>query len=177
MKNISYILLLSCSGWLLACSPDSEADVEQADTTLLDTAGALVAEEADTTLHPVEEVTLKAVGNSLEEMKYDLDTLEVSAGTLVKLTFINEGSEQSMIHNVVITQPDKYKLVALAGAKIGAPGNYVPESDIVIAASPLALPGQTVEVEFNAPTTTGYYSYVCTYPGHWERMNGVLLVK
>lgn len=176
--------LVSCSLLLGNCnSPDATGeDVPAASEELAmeDTVGsasAPVVEEQDTTLQPVQEVTLHAIGNTLEEMGYKEDTLEVKAGALVKLTFVNEGVDMPMMHNVVFTAPDKYKQVAVAAAEVGAPGNYVPESPAVIAASPMALPGQTVELEFVAPTEPGNYDYVCTFPDHWHRMNGTLLVK
>jgi azurin len=178
MKNITGILCLGIMISFMSCNSGSESTSGNNQLEIPDdTTTALITEEPDTTLQPIIEVALKAVGNSLDDMTFDQDTLEVTASALVKLKLVNEGTEQSMIHNVVITEPDKYKLVALAGAKVGAPGNYVPESKSVIAASPLALPGQTVEMEFTAPAKPGTYNYVCTYPGHWKKMNGVLLVK
>ncbi|WP_237586913.1 plastocyanin/azurin family copper-binding protein [Pontibacter russatus] len=139
---------------------------------------APVVEEApDTILQQVDDVLLRATGNILEEIAYDQDTLEVRAGAHVKLTFINEGVDMPMVHNVVFTTPDTYRQVAIAGAKIGASGNYVPNDSAVIAASPMVLPGQTVEMEFTAPAAPGVYHFVCTYPEHWQRMHGVLLVK
>ena len=32
-------------------------------------------------------------------------------------------------------------------------------------------------LEFTAPTTPGDYPYLCTFPGHWRMMNGVLKVE
>ncbi|MEJ8801794.1 plastocyanin/azurin family copper-binding protein [Pontibacter sp. H249] len=178
MRKLSLILFIFSACWFVGCnSGTGPAGTDEVVSTADTSGAALTEEELDTTLQHVEEITIKAIGNTLEEMSYDQDTIEVKPGTLVKLTLINEGTEQSMIHNIVFTQPDKYKLVALAGAKVGAPGNYVPESEVVLAASPLALPGQTVELEFTAPTDSGMYSFVCTYPGHWQKMNGVLLVR
>ena len=177
MTKVRYILSLLVALVVAACGSDSEKASLEAPVELTDTAGAAITAEKDTTLQQVTEITLKAIGNTVEEMAFDQDTLDVKANTLVKLTLINEGTEPPMIHNVVFTQPDKYKLVALAGAEAGSPGNYVPESEDVIAASPLALPGQTVELEFTAPSEPGAYNFVCTYPDHWRRMNGVLMVK
>lgn len=134
-------------------------------------------ERQDTTVQEVEELTLRATGNTLEEIAFNVDTLEVEAGSHVKLTFINEGIDMPMVHNVVFTAPDKYKLVAIAGEKLGGSGDYVPDIPAVLAASPLVLPGQTIKMEFTAPTKPAAYHYVCTYPDHWQRMHGVLLVK
>ncbi|GAB3195687.1 azurin [Pontibacter aydingkolensis] len=177
MKSVSIILYSVTALWLLGCNSATDSNGIEVPADIHDTTSARITEDKDTTLQHVEEIILKAIGNSPEDMIFDQDTLEVKVNTFVKLTFINEGADQSMIHNVVFTQPDKYKLVALAGAKVGAPGNYVPESEAVIAASPLALPGQTVEMEFTAPSEPGTYGFVCTYPGHWQKMNGTLIVK
>ncbi len=162
------------------CSPsETEGETEAANTSM-DTATAASAplvEEKDTTRQEVQELELHALGNTLEEIRYSTDTLMAEAGALVKLTFVNEGVDMPMVHNVVFTAPGKYKQVALAGARVGASGNYIPESEAVIAGSPMALPGQTVEMEFTVPTEPGLYDFVCTYPGHWKKMNGVLVVN
>lgn len=176
--------LLCCSLLLWNCNP-SDSTSEDAPVTseelkaesTVDSSSAYEGEEQDTTLQPIQEITLHAIGNTLEEVAYKEDTLEVKAEVLVNLTFINEGIDMPMVHNVVITAPDKYKQVAMAAAEVGASGNYVPESPAVIAASPMALPGQTVTLEFIAPSKPGAYHYVCTYPDHWHRMSGILLVK
>ena len=184
-RKIYEMCLLSGCLLLWSCNqPDGEDSAGASsipEEALIDTATAssapVVEEMQDTTLQQVEEVVLRATGNTLEEIAYDQDTLEVGAGAHVKLTFINEGVDMPMVHNVVFTAPDTYKRVAIAGAKIGASGNYVPTDSAVIAASPMVLPGQTVEMEFTAPAAPGVYHFVCTYPEHWQRMHGVLLVK
>jgi azurin len=171
-------MVLGCLLWGCFENPNSdsgEGAVIDADTAIA--ASAPVIENNDTTLQQIQELKLNAKGNTIDDIAFKQDTLEAKAGSLIKLTLVNEGIDMPMVHNVVITKPDKYKLVALAGAKIGAPGNYVPESAAVIAASPLALPGQTVELEFTAPIEPGSYNFVCTYPGHWKKMNGVFIVK
>ncbi|OKL41518.1 plastocyanin/azurin family copper-binding protein [Pontibacter flavimaris] len=167
------VALWSCN------TPETEGESETV-KTMMDTATAAsapVVEDKDTTKQEVQELELHALGNTLEEIRYSTDTLETKAGAFVKLTFVNEGIDMPMVHNVVFTVPGKYKQVALAGARVGASGNYMPESEAVIAGSPMALPGQTVEMEFTAPTKPGLYDFVCTYPGHWQKMNGVLVVK
>lgn len=183
MKKLNkYTFLLPLCALVVACGPPSmdEGTLSEADNLLKDTAtasSAPIAENTDTTLQVVQALTLRALGNTEAEIRYDQDTLEVKPNALVKLTFVNEGIDMPMVHNVVFTAPGMYKKVALAGEKVGAPGNYIPESPDVIAASPIALPGQTVELEFSAPSEEGLYDFVCTYPDHWKQMNGVLLVK
>ena len=41
----------------------------------------------------------------------------------------------------------------------------------------LVQPGQSVTVQFRAPSEPGDYPFVCTFPGHWRVMNGVLRVR
>jgi azurin len=41
----------------------------------------------------------------------------------------------------------------------------------------LVNPGQTYTLTFKAPAKVGDYPYVCTFPGHWTLMNGVMHVK
>jgi azurin len=134
--------------------------------------------EQDTTLQEVEELTIKAVGGEeMQTMSYDQDTLEVKAGSLVRLELVNEGKDPKMIYNIVFTKKGHAERAAKEGNLAGASGNYLPESSILLAASPLALPGQTVELEFTAPDQPGTYDFVNTYPSDFKQMKGVLLVK
>ena len=36
--------------------------------------------------------------------------------------------------------------------------------------------GESDRLNFNAPTTPGEYNFVCSFPGHYVRMYGVMLV-
>ena len=36
--------------------------------------------------------------------------------------------------------------------------------------------GETERLSFTAPKKPGEYIFVCTFPGHWVRMYGVMLV-
>lgn len=164
------------SGALVGADTVTAVNTDTTDTATTAGAPAVVA-DTDSIIQPVEELVLHAIGNTLEEMHFDQDTLEANASALVKLKLTNEAQEMPMVHNIVITAPGKYKLVALAGEKAGASGNYIPQSQTVLAATPIALPGQTVELEFTAPAAPGVYDFVCTYPGHWQRMNGKFIVK
>lgn len=180
MKNfiIGVCVALLCA--LAACGPQNEAD----DTNNLSTEASADSEvkreevePGDSTLQVLEEVTLHALGNSQEEIKFDQDTLDLKTGAKVSLKLINEGTEQSMIHNVVITVEGKSQAIALAGAAVGASGNYVPKSPEVIASSPLALPGQTVEIQFSTPVDSVSYDFICTYPDHHHTGVGKIRVR
>ncbi|GAA4323169.1 hypothetical protein GCM10023149_23930 [Mucilaginibacter gynuensis] len=58
----------------------------------------------------------------------------------------------------------------------GADKNYVPEIPEVLKSSALLNPQQKVTIEFIAPEQPGSYPYLCTFPGHWRIMNGILKV-
>ena len=54
--------------------------------------------------------------------------------------------------------------------------HYVPDTDDIIASSKLVNPGLNEKIEFMAPAEAGDYPYICTFPGHWRLMQGVMKV-
>jgi azurin len=110
-------------------------------------------------------------------MKYDKETLTVTAGRPVELLFINP---DSMEHNLVITLPGRgqgigFKMSAdpAAAAAIG----YVPkDNEDVLHHTRMLKQGESQTLRFIAPNKPGKYDYVCTFPGHYGSMNGVLEV-
>jgi len=112
------------------------------------------------------------------EMKYDLKTFTVEAGKPVEIIFENPDFMQ---HNLVITQVGGLEIVGKAADKLaldakGAEQHYVPNIPEVLFATKLVNPEQTVKLNFIAPSKAGDYPFVCTFPGHWSLMNGVMKV-
>lgn len=125
---------------------------------------------------PVVKILIKTVK---EEMKFDLKTFEVPAGATVELVLENVDAMQ---HNLVIGQIGSQEKIGLAADKMitaadGVAKNYVPNIPEVIAYTPLVDPDGRVKLRFKAPATPGDYPYVCTFPGHWRIMNGIMKVK
>ncbi len=174
MKAILHTITTACL-LLSACGSNSDNDLV-ADQPLMDSSAAPVAEVADTTLQPVVALILHATGNTMEELSFVEDTLTAPADALIKLKLINESTAPTMIHNFILATDGKYEEVAKRGEGSGASGKYQPKGEDVYAATPLALPGQTIELEFKAPPP-GTYDFVCTYPDHWEQMHGKFIVK
>jgi azurin len=58
----------------------------------------------------------------------------------------------------------------------GQAQQYVPAIPEVLFATTLVDPGQTLTVQFKVPDEPGDYPYVCTFPGHWRVMNGIMHV-
>lgn len=112
------------------------------------------------------------------QMKFDQETLTVTAGEIVEIVFNNTDLMQ---HNVVIGSQGSLEEIGAAADELamspeGPAQQYVPDIPAVIAASQLADPGQEVRLRFRAPEEPGSYPFVCTFPGHWRLMNGILQV-
>jgi azurin len=116
-------------------------------------------------------VVIKPVG---EEMKYDTTEFTVKAGTPVKVVMQNTATQPAMHHNVVITKPGtNTDEIGIAAIQAGEAAGYIPTHDAILFYTPMSAPGETREVEFTAPAP-GDYPYVCTFPGHYALMKGVM---
>lgn len=109
-------------------------------------------------------------------LKFDMETITVKAGAKVKLLFNNN---DDMLHNLVITQPGAADKVGEAATKLGLNGEklgFVPSMTDVLFHTRLLGPTEKETIYFTAPTQPDDYQYVCTYPGHYVVMRGVLRV-
>lgn len=87
-----------------------------------------------------------------------------------------------MPHNLVLVKPGSAKVVGEASFKMlndpkAGEKNYVPKSSEVIAFIPVIDPETEHVLHFRAPKEPGDYPYMCTFPGHWQAMRGVLKVR
>ncbi|MEM6879320.1 MAG: plastocyanin/azurin family copper-binding protein, partial [Bacteroidota bacterium] len=122
------------------------------------------------------EAEVNIVLSTLPGMRYDRTRLSTRAGQRVKLTFYNN---DDMPHNLVLVRPGKMPEVGQAAGAMGLDGPakaYVPNSSAVLYHTGLLGPGTNEVIYFTAPDTPGDYNFVCTFPGHWRTMNGVLRV-
>ena len=129
---------------------------------------------------PAGAVTKLMLGVLPAVMKFDKATLEVKAGSKVVMLFSN--AKCPLQHNFLLVKPGKLNDVgALADKMLTDPKamakSYIPESPEILAhGTKLIGLGQSELIEFTAPTEPGDYPYLCTFPGHWRMMNGVLKV-
>jgi azurin len=122
------------------------------------------------------EVLIQPVGN---EMKFDKTSFTVEAGQEVTIVFENTATSPAMQHNVLVLNADDDETVNRVGQAAIAAGEaneYVPEDDAILAHTALAQPGETVRVTFTAPSQPGTYRYICTFPGHYMMMQGIMTV-
>jgi len=112
-------------------------------------------------------------------MKFKLDTFAVQAGQKIILELDNLDGMQ---HNLVIGKPGSLnKIGAAADAMLSDPKasekHYVPEIPEVLFSTPLVDPGDVYSLEFTVPKEPGIYPFVCTFPGHWRMMSGIMIVE
>ncbi len=111
-------------------------------------------------------------------MKFKQTTFTVKAGTTVEIEFSNIDFMQ---HNLLILQKGSMDKVGAAADQMaqdpkGAEKQYVPKIPEVLFFTPLVNPEDTFKLRFKVPSVTGDYPYICSFPGHWRIMNGVMKV-
>jgi azurin len=128
-------------------------------------------------------VSVLVVKTVREQMRYDVTRLVVEAGKPFEVIFEND---DMMPHNLAVMQPG-------AREEIGAITDKMQPTDLdrqgrafipkgreaarkILAATKLIEPGQKETLKLTAPTKTGNYEYVCTFPEHWKNMFGQLVV-
>lgn len=124
--------------------------------------------------------TVALVGT--DDMKYDVTTIAAKPGETLRIRLTVRGviPKVAMAHNVVVLKlgTDIDKLL-----KDGAPHRATdfippPMAGAVIAKTPFAGPGETVQVIFTVPSKPGKYPFICTFAGHYQAgMKGTLVVK
>ena len=113
-----------------------------------------------------------------EEMRYDVPYFAAEAGRPIQVVLDNV---DLMPHNLIVCKPGTLKQVAsdglAAGPLNGKDGKqYVPKTDDVLFATDMVQANRKERLTFKAPRKPGAYPYVCTFPQHWSRMYGVMVV-
>ena len=120
--------------------------------------------------------TIKTVS---QKMAFDKRALEATAGQMVEIVLENT---DEMPHNLVVLEKGSLETFGKMvdeflknpdAAKMG----YVPKSRSVISATPMLEPGEKASILFKLPNRPGRYPFVCTFPGHWRLMQGVIIVN
>ena len=118
-----------------------------------------------------------------ERMLFSTREFFVRPGQPVKLVLLNADATD---HNLVITRPGALEEVGLAANAMArdprnAASDFVPleKGELILAATPMVGPSRAAQVavlRLEAPQEPGLYPYVCTFPGHWIVMNGMMVV-
>jgi glucose/arabinose dehydrogenase/azurin len=130
-------------------------------------------------LAPEHRLVRQVIHTVKDQMLYDVRSFEVPVGAPVEITLINV---DAMPHNLVLVGRGKLRKVGRASDAQGMGGDaaerdYVPDMpDDIMHVMGLVMDGESATMRFVAPSKPGRYPYVCTYPQHWQMMNGVLKV-
>lgn len=127
-----------------------------------------------------QDAKIEITGN--DQMQYNVKAFEVTEGQKVVLSFKHIGQLPAiaMGHNVVIL---KSGTVVPSFATKSAPAKdtgYIPQDEeskkAIVAHTKMLGGGESDEVTFTAPAA-GEYPFICTFPGHFAIMQGVMTVK
>lgn len=121
---------------------------------------------------------LELVVDCAQGLRFEQERLRVRAGERVSLRLNNP---DVVPHNWVLLAPDRLDAIGDQVNRLitdpSAPArHYVPESPDVLVWTDMLNPGEHMVIHFDAPAEPGHYPYMCTFPGHWQVMNGVLEV-
>lgn len=114
-----------------------------------------------------------------QKMAYDKEVLYATAGQTIEIILNNT---DQMPHNLVLIQPGTTEAFGgmvdefMTSDKAEALG-YVPPSRYVLGSTIMVQPGESGSMVVTLPETPGIYPYVCTFPGHWRMMQGILIVR
>ena len=111
-------------------------------------------------------------------MLFDRDHIYVVKGKPVELVFENT---DIMPHNLVITKPGAREEVGILAEKLGSTPlgfekQFIPDTDKLLHATGMLRPDKPERLQIKAPAEVGEYPYVCTFPGHWRTMWGMMHV-
>ncbi len=116
-----------------------------------------------------------------DQMTYNSKGFEVIAGQNISLTLRNVGKIplKTMGHNLVVLKPGT-SLPRFSGKAALDKKGYLPEDaeskKLIVAATKRLGGGESDTIEFTL-TEPGQYPFLCTTPGHFSVMNGVITVK
>ena len=116
--------------------------------------------------------------NSNDLMKFDQNELRVFEGQKITLTLNHTGkmSKEIMGHNFVLLKKETNLNDFAQRAMLARENEYIPDGNETIAYTKMIGGGESDTITFTAPEK-GSYTYICTFPGHYGLMRGVLIVS
>jgi azurin len=124
--------------------------------------------------------TVEIIGT--DDMKFSVQNIAAKPGEQIRVRLIVKGGmpKIAMAHNFVLLAKAADTLKFVNAAAMARATDYIPAElkSQVLASTALAGAGETVEVTFKAPAAPGAYTYLCSFPGHFQAgMRGTLTVK
>jgi azurin len=115
-----------------------------------------------------------------ERMLFDVETISAKKNQPIKLQFLNPDVTP---HNFVLVEPNSLEEIGLAANKMASDpsaakkGEFIPGNSKIIVHTKMLKQDEKEVLRFKAPSKAGEYPYLCTFPGHWTIMKGILHVK
>jgi azurin len=115
-----------------------------------------------------------------ERMLFDVEKITVKKNQPIKLQFFNPDATP---HNFVLVEPNSLEEIGLAANSMASDpisakkGEFIPKNSKIIVHSRMLKQDENEVLRFKAPSKAGEYPYLCTFPGHWTIMKGILHVK
>tara|TARA_B100000963_G_scaffold184843_1_gene160668 strand:+ start:2552 stop:3025 length:474 start_codon:yes stop_codon:yes gene_type:complete len=116
--------------------------------------------------------------NSYDNMFFDKKELNIKANEEINLILNHNGKmkKEIMGHNFVILKKDIDVDNFARKAFMSKKTDYIPKTNETIAYTKLIGGGQSDTITFTIKET-GKYNYICSFPGHYQVMNGILNVN
>lgn len=162
MKKIFIAVTFAASLFVIACNGGNKSSTESS--------------KEETTKAPAANVSNDIQISANDQMKFSTNEIHVKANEKVTLTMKNEGTQpkEAMGHNFVLLK-DGTDLAAFAASAINAPDHIPAGNPAIIAHTKLLGPGESDTIEFTVPA--GTYTYICSFPGHYLTMTGILTAE
>ena len=166
MKKINILLLLII---VISCGGNADSKKNKFEYK------AIEKKEEDSNKNSKETVIII---NSNDMMKFDQNELIVFEGQEITLTLNHTGkmSKEIMGHNFVLLKKETDLNDFAQRAMLARENEYIPDGDETIAYTKMIGGGESDTITFTAPEK-GSYTYICTFPGHYGLMKGVLIVS
>ena len=116
--------------------------------------------------------------NSNDLMLFDKTSLSAKAGKNIRLTLNHTGKigKEFMGHNFVLLKKDvdvdDFAILALDFKE----NEYIPKNNDFIVHTRMLGGGESDTINFTIEEP-GSYTYVCTFPGHYQIMQGILTIE
>lgn len=127
-----------------------------------------------------QDAKIEITGN--DQMQYNIKAFDVTEGQNVVLSFKHIGQlpAVAMGHNVVILESGTAVPAFATKCAPAKDTGYIPQDEEskkeMIAHTKLLGGGESDEITFTAPAA-GEYPFICTFPGHFAIMQGVMTVN
>ena len=169
------LFLMATVALMVASCGDNKKSEESSQTAEQAAAEAAAPAQSQET----EAITVNLEGT--DQMTFNIQEIKAKAGQTINLTLKHVGqmAKNQMGHNfVLLKKGTDIPAFGMAAMEAGLEKEYIPnDGKDIIAHTRLLGGGESDTISFKAPSEPGSYDYICSYPGHFSLMKGVLIVE